>query len=421
MRNPDSPRSLRIRLQRSLLPAALVLPMLLIAFALTSCSHGDAKADAESLLSTVPADAPFVAVADMEEILSEDGARGLLEAFPEYKGLVNDDSGLRLTAMTFFLYEGAPYIVAKVDDAEKFRAFVAREKRREWKSDGKLFTLSNFAQQDDRLWICPDSTRTVAAQRFASLPRSEGFVDNKSAETLADCSDDLKWLGDIDALIDIYATGFGQRASTRMMLGMVFDEARYISGSGDFDKNTLKLKSDILTSAMKPAKCHLKFSEIDTDLVASIGGNANIAVALSLPHKLVEQLLKSTASLGGGMPALYADILSPIDGTVAAASPSDKPSADNYRGVIATRGNQAKLLLALQAAGATVESTEQLLRFSRGDYGHGAFALTDIAAKMKDSYIAAVARKSEGAHNYDIVFRVKGHDGSLRFELEISE
>lgn len=420
----------------------LTLAIVAFSLAAASCSDSTSPADAESILATVPADAPVVAVFDLTKVASQSGGKisdNKMEKGEDLKKalalsgvsdkaltVLDGDAGIEMSAAVVFRSGAATYLSMLLEDAEKMREFVITEERKtnpsaEWKKEGDVYIYDMYAQKGEQLWICDRRPDAAAIAEMAALTKARSFVSCEYAATLAACDHAAQWYSPVSGLLDAAGLSFGDRTTAMMLSSMLFDNAYAIAGHADMDGKELKVTAEILDNTMKPARCNLKLGDIDVAQVAALGGNANTVLAIDMPHALVEQILKAASSFGGTLPKLYENILTPIDGTIAVASPDVKWSgAEAESGVfnasVTTSGNQATLMEALYGMGLTPKTEGNTLRFSRGNYGNGAFSLADASKKMQGASMALVARVN-GRTPCDITATVKKHKSGLLLDL----
>lgn len=404
-----------------------------------SCSSSDASGDAEALLQTVPADASVVAVLDLESIIDHSGGkakgaemkdgRQLKEAIArlDKKGdatrLFDGEASVSLTAAVYFTSGGNSYLTFRLEDAEKFREYVAKREKEsnpsaEWSKDGDIYRLGAYAQTGEQGWLMMNQRSDAPIADFAELTKARSFLSNEYAATLSACEHDAQWYASINGLLDAAGISFGDRTTIRLASSMLFDNATALAGYAQLDDKDLDITLDVIATDGKPAKCNLKFGKIDIAQVAALGGNANTIFAIDMPHKLVEQLLKSAESFGGSMPTLYKNVLTPIDGTVAVASSGSADISNApFIASIATSGNAAPLMQTLFDAGYKPVSEGDLLKFSSGNYGDGAFSVADASKDMEGASMAVVCRDAKG---YDVKVKLAEHKSGLRLEASVT-
>ncbi|MDE5552691.1 MAG: hypothetical protein K2I91_05760, partial [Muribaculaceae bacterium] len=364
---------------------------------LSACSNTDTPAHAEALLLTVPADPAYVQVLDIDRFIDNNGGKAdgsvvknderlrkeLVTAFPKFDiaSLLDGEAGISFTAAVVFADNLQNYLTFRVEDGEKFRAYTSAKAGLKWTQRDKLYTADSLAQSGNQVWLCSKGNFDRISE-YASLTKARSFMSNEYAATLSACEHDIAYYIPVSAAIDASSMSFSERASLRMALSMVFDNVVAVAGYADAKDKKVEVTADMLDSNGRIAKCNLKLGKIDVAQTAALGGNANTIFAISLPHQLIDQLLKTAESLGGTMPALYKNLLTPLDGTVALATSvtTDMDKTDvPFIASIATTGNQAPLMQSLYGMGLKPVSEGNLLKISVGNYGAGALKVADAA------------------------------------------
>lgn len=416
---------------RTLLPVTGVILFLSIFFA--ACSDSDAKGDAEMLLQTVPADAVGVGVVDLDRLINDLGAKadgtvikngdalkkeliGINPKF-DYNSLFEGKSGIRFTAAVFFSDAKGSYLTCLADDGETLRGYLTQKAGAKWTKEGKMYVADKFVQKGNQLWIVINGSHD-SLEEYSELTSARSFLSQEYASTLTACEHSLAWYASLNSAIDKAGISFSERTTLRMVTSMLFDNIEALAGYADVKKKEFEVIAEALDNKGKVAKCNLKFGKIDVKQVASLGGNANTIFAISLPHALIEQLMKSAESFGGTMPPLYSNIFLPIDGTIALASsvtPETKTTDVPYVASIATTGNQGPLMESLYSLGLKPVSEGNLLKISSGNYGAGAFKVEDAARKLEGAAIGLVIKGEDGEN---ITATIDQHDGGLRLKIE---
>lgn len=424
---------------KKILAYALILGLLPT---LWSCSGSDASADAEKLLQTVPSDAAVVAVLDLESILDHVGAKadgtkvkdgenllkmlGSINKTGDLKQLLDGESSVVFTSAVIFNYQGGMYLTGLLDDAETFRGYVQKKFPDEkWTNRNGLWSLRDVVQIGNQFWLAesvhPDLDKILL---FSKQTKAQSILSlEEYADNLVKCDHDVAMLGSISGMIDASEMSFGDRTTFRLVSGMCFDNATWLAGHLDIDKEVLKGEVEVLDNKFKSSKCELKMGKIDVDQVIALGGDANTLMAVAVPQKLVKQIIDAAQSFGGNLPKMYEDFLLPLDGTIAIAAETsvsgENSGAPSFMASIATKGNQAPLMQQLQSQGMDVTSEGNLLIVKHGNYGKGAFAVKDAAPEMKDACMAIRSSVSEKGRTTDVQFLLKESGKSLKLLIEI--
>lgn len=393
---------------RSLSPLSLALLLLLVIIG-GACTKSN-EDDSLELLSTVPADASAVAVLNLNIIVDrcggsvkggkiidpgklDDLARKMLKPDQQKVALwlLSSESGIECSSAVYFAYRGQDYLYALVTDVEALRNSIDNLWPGEWLTTGKVTHKNRAAICNGRLLLLPNADASVA-ETFANLSEPESFSSNGYAATLAKSTDAMCAWATIEGMMKASSLSFSEQAMAKMALGMSFNTPKYLTATADIDSDGTTVTASILDANMKPAKCELQLSKLDTKLIASLGGNANTVVAASVSEKLVKQFVQLAQSFGGNMPQAYNDALASLDGTLVIALSEDlsKIDSDNvgYKGAIQTNGkNNATLLQALEAftGKATIDGNTFL--FGNEGYGNGIAPLADVAKQFEGAWL----------------------------------
>lgn len=95
---------------------------------------------------------------------------------------------------------------------------------------------------------------------------------------MAKSDDAMNFWGSLDAMMS-NALSFSEQTQAKMAMSMMFSQPKYLVGSGNFSKDGTELDVSLLNAELKPAKCELEVSKIDTKVVAGLGGNADMVMA----------------------------------------------------------------------------------------------------------------------------------------------
>lgn len=393
---------------RSLSPLSLALLLLLVIIG-GACTKSN-EDDSLELLSTVPADASAVAVLNLNTIVDrcggsvkdgkitdpgklDDLARKMLKADQQKVALrlLSPESGIECSSAVYFAYRGQDYLYALVADEEALRKSIDALWPGEWLTTGKVTHKNRAAICNGRFLLLPNADASVA-ETFANLSEPESFSSNEYAATLAKSTDAMCAWATIEGMMKASSLSFSEQTMAKMALGMSFNSPKYLTATANIDSDGTTVTASILDANMKPAKCELQLSKLDTKLIASLGGNANTVVAASVSEKLVKQFVQLAQSFGGNMPQAYNDALGSLDGTVVIALSEDmsKIDSDNvgYKGAIQTNGkNNATLLQALEAftGKATIDGNTFL--FGNEGYGNGIAPLADVAKRFEGAWL----------------------------------
>ena len=423
-----------------------LLSMVLCIVSLTGCTGNDG-ADTLDLLGTVPADAEAVGVLQVNTLVDQTGGKikdGRIEDATSLKdaceqlyatvGSINvkyhelffsPESGLEASSVIVFSYKGSTFLSALVADEAQLKNAVGRIAPGDWEKVGKAQVNGEFVIRENRFWTMPNGM-IESVERFANLSEVESFRSNAYAETMSKSADALTVWASIEGLMKTSGMAFTQQATARMALGMFFNNPSCVAISANVEKDMVKSTMRILDADLKPAKCELAVSKIDTKLVESLGGNANFVFAAGVSQKLVKQLLNLASSFGGSLPEPYASALEPIDGTLTFAAtmvPRDGFSGLGFKGAVQTSGkNNARLLQVLEPVVGKVQVDGNTFRFGNEGYGTGIAPLADVAKDFNGAWLGLAGKMNfqDRPPYYMFSMALVPADGSLRLDFKLN-
>lgn len=388
--------SMNHKISRKSLCITLLISLLLPLF-IASCSSSN-EDDTLELLGSVPAEAEFVAVVNLNEIVVQSGGEvkdgnikdvgSLKKLLDEAKSKKSDwvlegNSGIDVTSAVIFSYKGNFYFTCLIKDAEQVRENINADYPGEWEKVGDFYTKNSFMVSDSRLWVA-DHADTGQILKFMDYSEAESFNSVDYSKTLAKSSDAISFYGSLDGILDSTNLAFSQKSLVRLASGMFFKDPKYVIGNGNYKNQEMILEATLCNSEFKPANCELDMSAIDINQVAALDGNANTVIAMAVSQKLVKQLLDVASSVGGAMPQEYTQLLEPLDGTIAfAAQANNKNEGNGFRASVATSGkDNASLLQILQSFG-EVKIDGKIFNISYGSYGKGKLDVKQTAESFK--------------------------------------
>lgn len=427
--------------------------LLLILFFITSCSS-DTEGLLKKLYATTPAEAEIVVDINIEKLLKDSGAKVSKEGVKDASRFIDlisegnkalkdnldwilsPESAVSPEAAVIFTHSGRTVTSFFLTDPEKFRTNLAAKSHAEWEntSVGKQ-TLSLLHLPDGNTIAVADDQafagRGITGDYIASLltlSEVESFNGVDYAEKMAKSDEAVNFWGSIDGLLRDSQLGFAAKAQVKMMLGMFFNNPKYIVGSVTNNKESVTLTTYILDNNLKPSKCELAISKIDTDRIAALDGNANFVTALAVSGDLIKQINNVASSAGGALPKQFSELIAPLDGTIAFASPalisakSDGGITDNYRLCVPTNGKQnAALSQFLQSFG-TLTIDGNLLNIAKGSYGDGSLPLESVAKEFKDAWfgMAFTVENKDLPHLSSGIITAGAHDGTMALKVKLN-
>lgn len=423
---------------------SLVTALLIILGATTSCSRSE-SADASDLLATVPADASIVAVANVNAILDKAGCKidgdkitpseeitSLIASFkqPDARALAesffNGESGVDPSVVLIFAEGYYKYLTGVASDPDKFKETVAKQNKSQFSQTDGIDICGNVALKGNQFWanLGANSIDPREVKHFSTLSKEQSFLSKKSADNLVKFGTDIAGWANIAGSLNTASIPFQQRAMAQVALQTVFNDATDATFSLSFDKGEMTGSVGVLDSKGKPAKFLLATGTLDLKTIESIGGNTDALFAMSIPHKLIEQLQKDTQSKSASMLGIYLQTLGSIDGTVAVAADN---GANALKGVVTTNGQSTSQLTSmLSGLGLTVRLDGKMLLFNKGQMT-GNTPVAELAKDFKGSVagLAAVnpaAGKSDSAagqiRSFSITLRPESSSIALRFSAK---
>lgn len=420
--------------------------LLFVAFLLPSCSK-NTSADAGDLLSTVPADASMVGLADVRSLLEKagckpDGKNGV-ELSPEVKKaiasikdegtrnslqtLLSGEAGVAPTCAVFFMDGESAYITFMVDDPDKFKSYIQKEMESPVTATGGVETCGGIALIANQGWMSLDSPRSIdagAVLKYSKLSESQSFASNECSERMLELKSDIQAWTDIQAMLNKASGSFEKRAMYRMVLSSIFDDAAYGYHTVNFEKGKMNSVSEILNSKYKAAKCNFSASKVDAGTINRIEGNADVLMAMSISREFSKQLQNMMSSLAGGAPGMYSNILKPLDGTAAFAVCAPNGNA-GMKGVVSVDGKASTAdLSSMLSTFGTVKRDGKYLFITKPGTVDGTFTVNEGAKMLDGCWFGMVAGdralkdgKAEGVLD-KMTIMLKPESGSVVLRIE---
>ena len=255
------------------------------------------------LLSTVPQDASVVAVFE-PEMLPENGGNGelgktILKIFGS--DAVNKDIAVS------FVYNDRVYITGLVSDQGAFRKLVGD------KSTGETFISGNVAQQGDCFWIRLDGGNVSSGDidTFLSITEEESFAGKVDVDRLTSGDSDIAFMADVRSILE----NMDISCSDQVMMGLsvLFNDAAWVAGDINIDRQKLDFTLSVLDSKCKDAEWLFPAGKIDTSVFRYLK-QGNVLMAIALPKELVDRIADLAVTAGaGGMMRMFKG----VDGTAA--------------------------------------------------------------------------------------------------------
>ncbi|MBO4966106.1 MAG: hypothetical protein J6C81_07590 [Muribaculaceae bacterium] len=405
-----------------------ILSLLSLIILLTSCSS-DFSDQARDLLASIPSDVESVGIINMQSAIDafDKGSNPVITSalkkgkFPTELANLKD-GGVDVSAAAFFSRGSKIYITGFLSDEDKFCETYSKMSHSQFGKFGNVKILEKSrggycAVADDRFWIVSSGSPDADEIRgYLDLPESKSILKIPFAEALAEGKYDVRAIANLGSLLAM--TGGETQMKVSVILNMLYDDPSYADLSLDLKKN-VDINIGVLNSRYNPAKFILPLGEIDTQAVASLGGNANTIIAASLPGEVVKRLASQFDKLIPLAP------LSAIDGTVCLTLGPDNKLLS---GLIQTDGSDPQPLLSFlnsQGLSAT-PSSSGAIRIVPEDAAHaqsvGNLSVANTAKSFSGSYLAIESHLTpfKGAAPYTVTIRLTpSTSGSASFRLTI--
>ncbi len=412
-----------------------LIALVMLLFVAVGCSKSGSGNDADSLLRSVPADASSVALVNVAHIVDQlggktDGATIKLpkehtKAIQDSKALKEGDkkhildvldgkSGVALNAIVYFS-AARTYFTGLLNDPEKFMAYVQEQNpSQQWRDEDGGKVMGPVAVVGNQFWVCTTGTPDVEQLKYyQQLNDKQSYVSSDAVSLLSDKDKAVTFVADVNKSLSALPNAPYVRIGT----SLIFKDMTYIAGYVDIEKKNINASAAVLNSDMKPAELLLPAEKIDASVVKSLGGGANLIVAVGVSDKLVKKIsdVASTA-MGQGSDAMAA-VLKAVDGTIAVRADS---SLDNVEAKVQTNGKDfADLSNLIQSfTRMTVSREGNILTGVRGDKDFtGPISSKEAADKLKGAWIGMV---SDGMIARDVVTvtRLVPEKKSLRLDIE---
>lgn len=383
--------------------------VVLAACALSSCSRSE-KCDASDLLKTVPSSSSLVGVTSLEKLLEDlnckvDGSNvELSEEMKSFfqktssvkaaknmeavKSFLSGESGVDLNCAVLFVDLYNTYATAMVADMEKFRKYVEAQSGEKFAAQGDIETCGNVALKGAQMWMCVSSNNTIDAKAvagFAELSDSRSFLTNKAASHLSEFSGDMAVWADIKSLASS-RKGISS-SSLSMVSSTIFSDASSMLFNINFEKGKAECDAQVLDSNGEAAKYLLPAAKVDVATVKKLQGNASLLVAANISAELVKKIQSMASIFSMGQ---IADILTPIDGTMAYAASDNVNFDKGMRGIVTTNGNPTPALLGVINNIAPAKVDGKYITFTDGGATSGDIEIAKAADRFKGAALGVV-------------------------------
>lgn len=296
-----------MRQSLSSLPTLLRVALFLFSVLLfaSSCSR---NSGAEDMLRTVPDNAGFVALADIQMILDHAGcADGKIS--PELKALCEDneevfaalisgEAGIAGDVASLFFYKDTPYVSAFVKDEDKALAWLRSiDDDVEKKGDGWEAMNGRLVLYDGQIWISEGSVDVDQARYFRNLKEEDSFLSVDYADRLMEPIADVRFFGKLDYILPKFS--LREAASVRLGMSMLFNSPEFIAGTLTFSDGRATIEMNVLDGNFKPAKTSVKLAELSGKELSRFPGKGNLYAGIALSEEAVKLMTGNFGSMPG--------------------------------------------------------------------------------------------------------------------------
>lgn len=340
---------------------------------LTGCG-ADAGDKISSLLETVPDDAVLVATVNGDALLNDLDAKkdgdtwtfcseveDLCSAVESAAGMKKDelldlisaDYGVDMAAFVLFATEfddDTLYFTGYLTDAEKFKDAVKElDDDARFRKKNDLEVYENIAIKGNRFWFASvrldNDTRKddwvddymrdrskdarKAINKLMELESEKSFMATEYGKEMSKVEKDVYAIMDIDGWLTAMSRHESEFADAKVMMSMVFDDARYFTLTGDLQEDRISFVADVLNKEYAPAKYLIPMEAIDANAMKAIGGDPTCVVAYGISEQIMSE---SMAILRRVDPSMFRDpevapilnLIGAIEGTMAAGADLSK-------------------------------------------------------------------------------------------------
>lgn len=265
----------------------------------SSCSSSEGVSE---LLRTVPSNASWVAVIDLNaagDISVSDRESMAAGLVADYAGIPDGkDLNLRGIEADFgvaFGWEDLAVASAMLKSESEFRESLEKSGVSFRESDGfQVSSNGRIIIGEGRLWLCSSALGTSNVERFLATPEDKSFAAHPYTATLEEGKFPIAFIVDFGKLIS--RGGMGATSNMNMLWGSIFNDPKYLAGSMTMDKDKLTLNCKVLDPKCRPASKSLDLAELDPSELDFIPGGMGIYLGLALGQTDLELLSSQFAS-----------------------------------------------------------------------------------------------------------------------------
>lgn len=286
-----------------------------------SCKKNDSR-----MLSTIPADTPYVVVLNTEQIgaklIKDPKALANIKGIDKKVGEVFEKAAKIIDEkepMAVFEYNNTPVVSVIIKSEDDFKQFA---------QEMEIGTLSNHSgvwvsnrgdvfMRDNQVWFTSGSTTFTdqSVRMLENLKEGKSLADQDEASELLSKDVDMCGLVGVDKTL----SSMGGNKQMSMGTSLLFDNMEYVYFETKFDKSAINFTITPLDKNYKAAKCALPSAKIDMNTLKGYTGQGNLFMAMAIDPEFLKGIVSQYGSLMGPYKGMF-DILVNINGTIVASA-----------------------------------------------------------------------------------------------------
>lgn len=282
----------------------LFLAALIAAILLTGCGGGE---NTDTLLRSVPASSPAVAVINIETMLRDAGvdvADGHAEIPDSLRSLLGDlplaDDGFDCTSAVAFHHDGRFVVTFRLNEAAKMERYYSSRRKATFADDGEFRVSSDghMVLSETQGWWSAGTISVGEIRKFLKLEEKESAVSCGYAESLMSPGAGLHCVCTVNSLALL--TGSPEGAlKTQAALSLIFDAPAYIVSDIRFLPGCVEATGMVLDDKCMPASTAMKFKTIDIRQLSASGLRGDAFIAMNPDSESVGKLLDRYGAISG--------------------------------------------------------------------------------------------------------------------------
>ena len=282
----------------------LFLAALIVAVMLTGCGGGE-KTD--TLLRSVPAGSPAVAVINIETMLRDAGVEvsdGEAEIPDSLRSVLGDwplaGDGLDCSSAVAFHNAGRFVVTFRLTDGSKMERYYSTRSKATFADDGELRVSSDghMVLSESQGWWSSGTLSAGEVRKFLTLEEKESVVSRGYAESLMTPGAGVHCVCAVGSLALL--TGSPEGAlKTQAALALIFENPAYIVSDIRFLPGCAEATGMVLDDKCMPASTAVKFKNIDIRQLSSSGLCGDAFIAMNPDSESVGKLLDRYGAISG--------------------------------------------------------------------------------------------------------------------------